>query len=247
MATTVGGIIRAAMRKVLILDPGEPIPKDDEGDALEACQFMADAWTTETLLIPVVGVVTKTLQADSTSYTIGIYPGTPPDADVHIETARPEKIIGAFIRDSAGTDYPQKIIYVKQFNRISRKSEGSRPSQFYVRQGWPLDTIIFESLPYATETINLTVIQPLSEILAVASLTEVINLPPGYKQALVYNLALEYAPEWGKDPKNFVTKTAKDTKKWIKRKNYRSIILGMDRALTSHKKSAGTYKITQGP
>jgi hypothetical protein len=168
------------MRKIGVLAAGEPLPAHEGDDALEVFKQMVDAWTNETLLIPIVGVVTHTLVGDQSEYTIGIYPEPKPVPlpDNHIETARPERIIAAFIRDQYQTDYIQEIIDVKTFSRISRKTNASRPSRFYIREGWPMNTILFEAVPYDGETLHLEVIQPLSEILPVAGLTEVINLPP---------------------------------------------------------------------
>lgn len=242
MSYTTGDLIRASMRKIGVLSAGEPLPANEGADALETLTQLVSAWSTETLLIPVVGTVQKQLIQGQAEYTIGIYPGeTIPDN--HIETSRPMKFIAALIRDEYGTDYPQEAIYVKTYNRISRKTNESRPSRFYVREGWPLNTILFESVPYANETLHLEVIQPLSEILPTACLTDVINLPPGYERTLVYNLAMDLADEWGKQPSNMIAVTATEGKKWIKRNNYRPLVLGMDRALVTPKRAKGTFDI----
>ena len=246
MATTVSDIIRSAMRKIGVLASGEPLPADEGDDALVVFRQMVDSWANETLLIPVVGVVTFPLVLDQAEYTIGIYP----DAlipDNHIETARPQKIISAFLRDGTGTDYPQEIIAVQTYDSISRKSNASRPSRFYVRQGWPLDTILFESVPYDNETLHLSVIQPLTDLLPIVGLTEEINLPPGYERSLTYNLCLELADEYGKQVTPLIATNAVESKKWLKRQNYRTITLKVDRALTGNDKARGTYLINQGP
>lgn len=267
MANTVGDIIRSAMRKIGVLAAGEPLPANEGDDALQVFAQMVSAWTNETLLIPVVNVVTFQLTNDISEYTIGIYPessstssqclcnssrscGYQEPVDVpqnHIQTARPEKILAAFIRDQYDTDYIQEVIDVKTFSRISRKTNASRPSRFYVREGWPLNTILFESVPYSSETLHLEVIQPLSEILPAACLTEVINLPPGYERALIYNLCLDLADEWGKQPSAAIATHAVEGKKWLKRNNYRDLVLGMDRAVATQRKGIGTYIIEQGP
>ena len=246
---TVGGLLRSSLRKIGVLAAGEPLDEDEGQDALEVFVNMVDAWSLETLLIPVVGVVTHQLVADQSEYTIGIYPAPQPDPlpDNHIETARPERILAAFIRDQYNTDYIQEIIDVKTFSRISRKTNASRPSRFYNRKGWPLNTILFESTPYASETLHLEVVQPLSEVLPAAGLTEVINLPPGYKRALTYNLAIDLADEWGKQVSPAIAAIAVDSKRWIKRANWRKLVLGMDRALATQRKGIGTYIIEQGP
>lgn len=246
MAQTVGDLIRSAMRKIGVLAAGEPLPPDEGDDAKQVFSQMVGAWSLESLLIPVVSVVTKQLIIGQSEYTIGIYPSaTIPDS--HIETARPEKIVSAFIRDAYNTDYPQEVIESKTFTRISRKTNSSRPSRFYVRKGWPMNTILFESLPYTDETLHLELIQPLSAYLSTAGLTDVINLPPGYEQVLIYNLCLELAPEWGKQITPLIATQAIEGKKRIKRANYRKLVLGMDRAVYNQQRAKGTYIINDGP
>ena len=222
MDQTVGDLIRSSMRKIGVLASGEPLPSDEGDDAKVVFSQMVDSWTLESLLIPVVSVVTKQLLSGQGKYTIGIYPDIE-IPDNHIETARPEKILAAFIRDPYETDYPQEVIDVTTFSRISRKTNSSRPSRFYVRKGWPLNTILFESLPY------------------------VVNLPPGYEQVLIYNLAIMLADEWGKPVSNSVATIAITGKKKIKNSNFRKLVLGMDRAVVNNQRAKGTYIINQGP
>ena len=249
MAQTVGDLIRSAMRKIGVLAAGEPLPAHEGDDAKQVFSQMVDAWSLESLLIPVVSVVTKQLVVGESEYTIGIYPDPQPIPlpGNHIETARPEKILAAFIRDPYDTDYIQEVIDVKTFSRISRKTNSSRPSRLYVRKGWPMNTILFESLPYADETLHLEVVQPLSVYLSTAGLTDVVNLPPGYEQVLIYNLCLELAPEWGKQITPLIATQAIEGKKRIKRANFRKLVLGMDRALVNQQRAKGTYIIEQGP
>jgi hypothetical protein len=249
MSKTVGDIIRSSMRKIGVLAAGEPLPADEGDDALETFRDMVSAWSLETLLVPVVGVVTHPLSSGASEYTIGIYPEPKPVPlpVTHIETARPERIIAAFIRDLYGTDYILEIIDTNTFSRISQKTNGSRPSRFWIRQGWPLNELLFESVPYADEELHLEVIQPLSEILPAADLTEVINLPPGYQRALEYNLAIDLSDEWGKQVSPTIAIVAVEGKRWLKRSNYRKLVLGMDRAITTQRKGIGTYIIEQGP
>lgn len=242
---TVGGIVRSALRKAGVLAAGEPLSPDDGGDALEAFVLMVDGWTNESLLIPVLSTLEVPLIPGQSEYTFGEVTGTPPNN--HVQTPRPERIITAFIRDRYNTDYIQEIIDTETFARISRKGNESRPSRFYYRKSWPLNTIFFESTPYADEVLHLEVIQPLSGVLPAASLQEVISLPPGYKRALIYNLAIEISDEYGKAVTPATATIAAESKKWLKRNNYRTLVLGMDRAAVTNRKGLGTYIIEQGP
>jgi hypothetical protein len=114
----------------------------------------------------------------------------------------------------------------------------------YMRDGWPLNTILFDTVPYADETLIMETIQPFHEVLPAASLTEVVNLPPGYKKVLIDNLAVEIAPEWQQEVSKVVAVNAVQGKKRIKSSNYRDIVLRVDRALSDKRKGYGRYNIT---
>ena len=249
MSTTVRNIIEASMRKIGVLAGGDKISSSEGKDAKNTLRQMVDDWSNESLMIPVNTVVTKTLLAGIAEYTIGKFsePVPVPLPDNHIDTSRPQEYVAAFIRDSYQTDYVQEFIDVKTYSRISRKTNESRPSRIFIRQGWPLDTILFESVPYADETLHLELLQPLSEILVTANLSDVVNLPPGYEKALIFNLAIDLADEWGKSPSQTIAINAVNGKRFIKRKNSRDLVQGMDRALGNHRRAKGTYIIEQGP
>ena len=249
MTDSVGGLIRAAMRKAGILAAGEALPADEGDDALEVLRDMLDDWSNEALIIPMVSELVLPLQAGQSTYTIGLYPLPKPDPlpENHLEAARPVEIQSAFIRDSLGTDYIQEIMNVDEFARISRKTNGSKPSRFFVKNGWPLITIQFEAEPYASDSLHLYTVHPLSDLIPTLGLSEELALPPGYRQAIIYNLAIMLSPEWGKDITRATASIAADSKKKIKRRNYQPLTLVVDRALSTQRKGLGTYIIEQGP
>lgn len=246
---TIRKLIEASLRKIGVLAGGETLSADEAQDALLTLQLMLSGWSNEVLIIPVVGVVRHDLVVGESEYTIGIYPAPVPDPlpETHIETARPMHFLTAILRDASGTDYDLSIMDAQRYNEISRKSNSSRPSRIYIREGWPLSTIIFESLPYDNETLIMEVRQPLSGLIAAASLDDVVTLPEGYDRAIVYNLALELASEYQQNPSNLVAGIANRSLKFIKNQNSQPLILGMDRALVSQNRGNGTYQITQGP
>jgi len=246
MTVTVGSIIRNSLFDINVLAAGEPLPPDEGNDGLEVLRQMVSGWAGETLLIPAVNVVTKTFVDGESVYTIGIYPGGSPP-DTHIETPRPERILTAFIRDNTGTDYFLESMDNATWAGISRKTNVSRPSRYYLRKGWPLDTIILESIPYDNEILHLEVVQPLEALLPMIGLTEEINLPPGYERALRLNLNLELAPRFGKDLGALLATQAVTSKKIIKRSNYRDLVSKIDIAISNRHKGFGTYIINQGP
>jgi len=247
MAVTVGDILRSALRKINVLESNEPLPASEGADALETFRQMVDGWALETLTIPAVNTVVAPLIEATNAYTIGIYDGPLPVPDNHIEAARPQQILTAFIRDTTNTDYYLEPMTQDTWAIISRKVNESRPSRYYLRKGWPLDTILFDSIPFTTESLHLEVLQPLGDLLPIIGLTETINLPPGYEKGLIYNLCIDLAPEYGKDISPAIALVAEKTKKGIKRSNYRDLVSQIDRAAVTKRNRLGTYIITQGP
>lgn len=249
MTITVGQLISGAMRKARIIGPGEPVDGSEADEARVLFSQMVDGWTNEDLLIPTVNVITHPL-VEQPEYTIGIYPEPVPVPlpDTHIETARPQSIQRAFIRDQAGTDFYLKTIDSKYYGEISVKSSVARPSSFYLRKGWPLNTILFDTVPFGGETLHLEVLQPLSEVLPTSDLSDIVNLPPGYERALILNLAIELAVEWGKQPDRTTAALAVQAKRLLKRSNSRKSVLSVDKAITRRGTSKrGTYDINSGP
>jgi len=242
----IGDLLRGGLKDIGVLNAGEAMPDGMGADALESLVMMLDDWSTDQLLVPVTNVVSHTLIAGQPEYTIGITGAASPPAN-HIETARPLEIVTAFIRDGAGTDYILEWMAATTYARISRKVNESRPSRFYYRQGWPTSDIIFESTPYASETLMLEVVQPLSELIPAMSITEEVSLPPGYLQTIRKSLGIVLANEYGKDVDRDTGILATQGKKRIKRQNYRPLISGMDRAVATKRRGIGTYIIDQGP
>lgn len=220
------------MKKIGVLAGGEPLPADEGDDALKTFQMMISAWSNETLMIPLSTVITHSLQTQFNEYTIGIWDSIDPIPDNHIETVRPQKYLSTFIRSVDGTDYPIKTMTQDMWSRISRKDITSRPSRMYIKDGYPLDTILFDSNPYEGETLHLQVQQPLEGFIQNDSLVDTLIVPSGYEQALIYNLAIELAPEYGKEISQIVFGIAQKSKSDIKRMNAKIPVLRAPKGLT---------------
>lgn len=246
MAYTVRNLIDSALRKIRVLGSGENAENSEAVDTQEVLTAMVDAWALEPLLIPIVSVIDFQLIDGVSEYTIGKKPFPEPLILNHIDVPRPEKILTAILR-SETSDYQLRMIDGTTFAGISFKDSSSRPTAFYIRKGWPLNTIQFNSSPNATETLRLEVVNPMSEILLTASLDTVINLPPGYQQALIYNLAVMVSPEFGKSVPREIAAFAAQGKSLIKRANHRPITLSLDPGLLNRYGDRGCYDIYEGP
>ena len=84
------------------------------------------------------------------------------------------------------------------------------------------------TLTVAVNTLVLDSWKPLSTL---AALTTSLSLPPGYERALRYALALELAPEYGRQVSEIVMAAAVESKAAIKRMNIAPAYLQVDDAL----------------
>lgn len=247
---TVRDLIEGALRKIGVIASGEPMKAHEANDGLEALRMLVDTWALEPLMIPTISTITKQLVVGEVIYTIGDYPTPVPDPlpGNHIQSAQPREILAAWIRDSSGTDYKMDTMNTWMYSDISIKNVGARPSRFYVEDGWPLQKLYLESEPYADDVLYLKARINLNDALPLASLDDDLNLPYGYESALMYNLAIDIASEYGMDVPQVVALRASNTLRSIKNANSQALVSRVDRALSQQIGVInGYYDINQGP
>jgi hypothetical protein len=72
----------------------------------------------------------------------------------------------------------------------------------------PVDNLRLYPYPSTAYSIFLLTEKPLTSL---STLDTSLSLPPGWDRALVYNLALELAPEYGQQPDASIVKIANDS------------------------------------
>jgi hypothetical protein len=189
--TTARTIIRKAMQKVGILTKTEQPSADEASDALDTLNDLFGSIANETSMTSVRSVEAFPLTANQASYTIG--------AGGNFNTSRPTSIVSGYIR-SGTIDYPLTPIADVTYDRdIPVKTTASIPEFFFFNNGFPTATVTFYPVPLAGYTAYLRMEKPLTTL----TLDGTIELPPGWNQYLVYQLAVLLAPEYGVqlDPK----------------------------------------------
>lgn len=223
---TARDLINSAMRLIGVLASGETLSANEASDALVGLNQMVDTWSTENLLIYAKGEEEFPLVAGQQSYTMG--------PSGNFNTSRPLVIENAYIRTLNGSntvDLPLDVVNQDQWANITNKSTSSSfPRKLFPQGTYPLETILVWPVPSETKTLVLWSWKPLASI---ATLDSIIDLPPGYAKALRYNVAIEYAPEYGKTPDGLVLVQAAESKAAIKRMNSKPLYLSSDAALLS--------------
>ena len=210
--STAQDIIDRALRLCGVIASGESPTATESADALEALNAMIDSWRNEKLMVYALTDSTLTLVAADSSYTIG--------SAGDLNTTRPVKVESCFCRVS-NIDYPVKVVDKAEWDAIPDKTTTSDvPQKVFYNATMATGTLQVWPVPTAAHVLHLTLWEPIATLAAVGTS---ISLPPGYERALAYNLAIDIAPEYEREPKASVIHIAKDSKAQIKRINSKQI------------------------
>jgi hypothetical protein len=148
---------------------------------------MVESWSLDRRMCYSVKQENFSLTASTGTYTIGVG-GT-------FNTARPTKILNAFIRDSANADSGVDIVSYDAFDGIVVKGvAGSYPRWLYYDQGYDSSGLATIKL-YPQPQANLTLyIDSATQLQSFASVTTALLMPPGYQRAIESNFAIETSP-----------------------------------------------------
>ena len=221
---TAKALIRKALLKVEAVGYSDVLADDDQRivDGLEDLNNLISSLNAEGLMIPSVTKISHTLVAGTNNYTIG--------TGADINTTRPMSIGSAFIRDSNNYDHHVDIRAIEEYARISVKTTQGRPYRLYYNPAYSLGKIYLYLTPDTAEDLHMDLIVPLSEISAVG---DTVDLPREYKRMLIYNLALDIAPEADIEDWPELVRIANESKRFVKRLNIQPVtLMRMDNALS---------------
>ena len=218
-------LVKAAMRLIQVSASDTDLTAAELQDGIESLNRMLDQWGVEELMLYQVIRETFPLTASQNPYTIG-YGGD-------WNTVRPTKIVDAYLTIQTGAlpvDYPMQIIGYDDYNAIRLKTLSTNfPSYLYYEPSFPLASCyIYPICAVGNETITLTSWKPLCLI---NDPTCYLELPPGYWEAIVFNLAIRIAEEYQFDIRTTTVALAQNALRIIKRMNQRTATLQTDTAL----------------
>lgn len=185
--TTARTIIEQALKKINVLGAGSPLSAADAQDALITLNNMMDSWSVEGGI-----VFTQTRESfpltNAKQYSIG------PGGD--FDTTRPFQIEAAFVR-VGDTDYNLNQIDQRGYASIIYKDNGGIPTNFYYDNNSPIGNIFLYPAPDPSYELHLYSTKVLERF---DNLSDDITLPPGFARALIYNLAVEMASDYEREP-----------------------------------------------
>jgi hypothetical protein len=219
--TTAYEIITRAAKSLNILGSAEVLSAEDASDGLSSLNSLLQTWASETLMVYQLSLENFSLISGQNTYTIG--------TGGNFNTTRPVTVDSGYVRWNQ-IDYPLSIVNTDQYDGIPLKSSPNQiPYVLYVDAGFPLTTLkLFQTPNDNSAVIYLELRKPFTVF---TSLTDVINMPPGYDRALQWNLALEIAPSFGIMPDPMTVRHAATSKKWLKRTNWQPLVQELDPAI----------------
>lgn len=227
---TVRDLITASLRKLGVIASGENPSASEASDALDALNGMIDSWKTERLMVVAVLPQVFPLVAGQLSYTMG--PGG------NFDTDWPQRIDAVnLIYNQTGAPpltLPVTLINQDQYNSfIVPSTASSIPLWVFPDDNYPLRTLYFYTVPSVVNQVQIFTWQSLTEV---TDLDTDLVLPPGYRRALIYNLAVEIAPEYGSTVTaalQSIAPMAIASKALVKSFNSKPLLLQCDPALYS--------------
>lgn len=228
--STVLDLISGSLRLIQSLASGESVPASESQDALSALNQMIGSWSTENLLVYSTPREIFPLVAGQSQYFMGI-------GAVDFNTDKPMDIQAAGINvmtQSPVLELPLEIINLEQWSQIPIKTtQSSIPRRLYCEMTYPQATLNLWPVPSAANSI---VIYSKKQLTQFASINTTLSLPPGYEKTLKYGLAIELAPEYGKQLAPEIGAVYAEAKESIKRQNIKPVYLNCDEATLSNRK-----------
>ncbi len=224
-------ILNSAARLIGVLAEGEALTSPQANNGLQSLNNMLDSWSNEQMMIAARVQETFALANGQGAYQMGT--GAP-----DFNTSRPQKIENIVWQQPTGS-YPFnlgiEIITQDRWAAIVVPTVPSNiPTQMWPQYGNPYVTLNFWPVPSVVNNVVIWSWKALSEL---SSLTTTFSMQPGYQKAVIYNTALELAPEYGVTPSELIIAQAIESKAVIKRMNNQQQELNCDSALLDKKPS----------
>ncbi len=172
-----------------VIYPGQTISPEALATSQLGLNNMLSEWNAQGLAVFSIVKSTFSLSNGTADYTIG--------SGATINQARPEKIEAWRVYDSSGAANGGQPVDSKEF--VARADDNAltaaRIEMLNYDAAFPVGTIHLYPIPNGG-TLELWVWEQLA---AITDFTLAISFPPGYLKTIIYNLAVDLAPKFGRE------------------------------------------------
>lgn len=190
MPSTLLDIIQDSLQYIGQVGTGQNVSPEQSQLGLRKANRMLQKWSVKKLLIYVVTTRPITLAPGTQSYTMGptgVSVGTRP---VFVES-------GIALTPGSSMSDPLNILDKSQWDALPDTGVtcgvNGAPASVYVEYGYPNLTLYFTPIPSAVTQVRLGTWELLQQFVGV---NDVLALPPGYEEAITYNLSVELAGDY---------------------------------------------------
>lgn len=238
---TVLEIVKASLRKIQAYASGEEPETTDLADAITALQIMLRGWAGRKILVFASVTDTLTLVSSTSTYTWG------ESASYNINSAPPNQVEKAYVVDSSGRTHSVDIIAKTRYAGIANKLQTGRPVVICIDYTFPAAGITVFPVPVEADTLYLESFKPFTETSSFDLSGSTLKFPKHYEEAIVYNLAIRLASEYGKAIPQEVADVARDSYEGIIRINAANRIDIVDlSSIIPAGCNTNTYNISEG-
>lgn len=231
---TANDLIERSLKTIGVLASGETASGADASDAFTILNNMVDTWATQRLTIFTTARTAFNLTSSVQDYTIGTG-GT-------FNIVRPLWIVAASIIPDRNASADQKVelpisaaMNIRQWQDVAIKGTTSTfPTEFFYDKNWTAGLATISVWPIPRNSDCQLVLYTPTALSQFADRTTNYTFPPGYEEAMRYQLALRLAPEFGRQLPPEVVLLADETLGNVKRTNVNDEELSTDVALMAH-------------
>lgn len=206
-------VCKSALKELGVYAAGEPLSEADGADALAALNSLLDQMAAERLQIYTVTRTLFTITPSLGTYAVG--------SGLAINRARPMTVTAVNLIDTSttpDTEIPLGRLTEDEWLTIPQRAlEGSIPASWYYEPTYPSGTLTLYPIP-TNSSLQGAFYAPLA-VAQFALLGDAVALPPGYKEMLITNLALNLASSYSKQPDPSLVLRARESKAVVKRAN----------------------------
>ena len=230
---TAGDIINGSLRLLGVLAEGEVPSAETSQDALNAMNQMIESWNTERLSVFSTQDQVFLWPAGQISRTLGPSGDFVGNRPILLDDSTYYKDPGT------GVSYGIKQINQQQYDGIAVKTVTSTyPQVIWLNMNYPdIEMYVY---PVPTRTLQWHFIS-VDELTQPATLATQLYFPPGYLRAFRYNLACEFAPEFGMEPPPTVARIAMASKRDLKRINNPDDVMSMPYSIVGTRQRFNIY------
>lgn len=239
---TLRDLVRSSFRCIGVLREGQGPNSDDITDSLVVLNAMISSWSIDRLNIFDIQSNAYSLAPNQQTYQIG--PGAP-----DFNAPRPARIDRAAVvyvpNGGYSPELPLDMLSLREWEDIRIKNITSPiPTAIYNDNAFPNANLNLWPIPTDALPLILYTWQALTGNFAVSGLDTALSFPPGYEDAIRYNLAVRLAPEWQKELREDVIESARASKMYIQSLNAPAPVLLCDPAIAGNKPGGGWSYLT---